>query len=229
MALLNNTDLEGKFNHASTGLFKTNTVGAIGSDDARALVEDLTDSYVNKVEDIYTSYSVTASGTDTYTATPSPALTAYAANTRFFIKFTNANTGAATLNLNALGAIAIKKSGTTALSSGDIAAGQVLQLLYDGTNFQVVGGGGGGGGGAWGSITGTLSSQTDLQTALNAKAALASPTFTGTPAAPTAAAATNTTQIATTAFVQQEIASVGSSSDESELALVNSMYNYTQR
>lgn len=32
-------------------------------------------------------------------------------------------------------------------------------------------------------------------------AALASPTFTGTPAAPTAAAATNTTQIATTAFV----------------------------
>ncbi len=32
----------------------------------------------------------------------------------------------------------------------------------------------------WGSITGTLSAQTDLQTALNAKAPLASPTFTGT-------------------------------------------------
>jgi hypothetical protein len=30
--------------------------------------------------------------------------------------------------------------------------------------------GGGGGGGAWGGITGTLSDQTDLQTALNAKA-----------------------------------------------------------
>ena len=36
-------------------------------------------------------------------------------------------------------------------------------------------------------------------------ATLASPTFTGTPTAPTAAAATNTTQIATTAFVQQEV------------------------
>ena len=35
-------------------------------------------------------------------------------------------------------------------------------------------------------------------------AALASPTFTGTPAAPTASAGTNTTQIATTAFVQGE-------------------------
>lgn len=33
---------------------------------------------------------------------------------------------------------------------------------------------------AWGSITGTLANQTDLQTALNLKAPLASPTFTGT-------------------------------------------------
>jgi hypothetical protein len=39
-------------------------------------------------------------------------------------------------------------------------------------------------GGTWGSITGTLSSQTDLQTALNLKAPLASPTFTGTVTAP---------------------------------------------
>ena len=36
-------------------------------------------------------------------------------------------------------------------------------------------------------------------------AALASPTFTGTPAAPTAAADTSTTQIATTAYVQGEL------------------------
>jgi hypothetical protein len=54
---------------------------------------------------------------------------------------------------------------------------------------------------AWGGITGTLSNQSDLNTALAAKAPLASPTLTGTPAAPTAAADTNTTQIATTAFV----------------------------
>ena len=42
---------------------------------------------------------------------------------------------------------------------------------------------------------------TATQTALNLKANLASPTLTGTPAAPTATAGTNTTQIATTAFV----------------------------
>ena len=40
-----------------------------------------------------------------------------------------------------------------------------------------------------------------VQTAVNSKADIASPTLTGTPAAPTAAADTNTTQIATTAFV----------------------------
>ena len=45
-----------------------------------------------------------------------------------------------------------------------------------------------------------------LQTELDAKAPLASPSLTGTPSAPTAAADTSTTQIATTAFVQQELA-----------------------
>lgn len=44
----------------------------------------------------------------------------------------------------------------------------------------------------------------DIQAQLNAKAPINSPTLTGTPAAPTAAAGTNTTQIATTAFVAAE-------------------------
>jgi len=47
----------------------------------------------------------------------------------------------------------------------------------------------------------------DLDAAVVLKAPIASPTFTGVPAAPTAVTTTNTTQIATTAFVQQEIAS----------------------
>ena len=41
-----------------------------------------------------------------------------------------------------------------------------------------------------------------LKVELDKKANLASPTFTGTPAAPTAAVGTNTTQVATTAFVE---------------------------
>ena len=48
-----------------------------------------------------------------------------------------------------------------------------------------------------------------IQTAVNSKANLQSPTFTGTPAAPTAAEGTNTTQVATTAFVSTAVANVG--------------------
>lgn len=49
--------------------------------------------------------------------------------------------------------------------------------------------------------TGTVALSSDLAT----YAPLASPTLTGTPAAPTAAADTNTTQVATTAFVMTEV------------------------
>jgi hypothetical protein len=46
----------------------------------------------------------------------------------------------------------------------------------------------------------------NIQTAIATKADLASPTFTGTPLAPTASSGTSTTQLATTAFVQTAIA-----------------------
>ena len=42
---------------------------------------------------------------------------------------------------------------------------------------------------------------TNIATAVNSKADVASPTFTGTPSAPTATTGTNTTQLATTAYV----------------------------
>ena len=46
-----------------------------------------------------------------------------------------------------------------------------------------------------------------IQTAVNSKADVNSPALSGTPTAPTASAATDTTQIATTAFVQDQKAS----------------------
>lgn len=50
---------------------------------------------------------------------------------------------------------------------------------------------------------------TATQTALDLKAPLASPVFTGMPAAPTAALGTDTTQLATTAFVQDAVNDLG--------------------
>lgn len=81
---------------------------------------------------------VEAAGTDTYTGNFSkPFFLAYFQMMRIRVRFTNANTGAATINLNGLGAIAIKKSVSTALSAGDIMAGGIYELCYDGTNFQI--------------------------------------------------------------------------------------------
>lgn len=51
-------------------------------------------------------------------------------------------------------------------------------------------------------------------------APLASPTFTGTPAAPTASGGTNTTQIATTAFVQSAVSGVSGSATFKQTKLI---------
>lgn len=62
---------------------------------------------------------------------------------------------------------------------------------------------------------------TAQQAALDLKAPLASPTLTGVPAAPTAAPATNTTQLATTAFVIANAAQVVHVADRAALLAVN--------
>lgn len=160
MANLSKLDYQGKYNNSSTGLFKDNTTKDIGADDVRTLVEDTSDSFYNKTDDAHTLIpQFTASGTDTYTATPSPAISSYAAGQTFKILFTNANTGAATLNLNGVGAASITKNGTTALQAGDISAGSIKILAYDGTRFQMISGTGTGAGGRVRTVTGADNSE----------------------------------------------------------------------
>ena len=79
------------------------------------------------------------SGANTITATASPPITAYATGQTFRFVSAGANTGAVTLNINALGAKAVTKTGTTALAAGDIPSGAVVEVVYDGTQFQMLG------------------------------------------------------------------------------------------
>lgn len=152
--------------------------------------------------------SGTATGTDTYAVTASPAITSYVAGQSYYITFTNANTGSATLNINSIGAKAITKTGTTALVSGDIKAGQTLALVYDGTRLQIIGDG-------EGNVSQTITngvttlapSEDAVFDALALKAPLASPALTGTPTAPTQSANDNSTKIATTAYADAAAAS----------------------
>lgn len=79
-----------------------------------------------------------ASGTNAYALTTSSELDGYFNGLVCVVTFPNANTGASTLNLNSLGAKAIQLNGA-ALTSGQIPENSTLELLYDGTNFQITG------------------------------------------------------------------------------------------
>lgn len=74
-------------------------------------------------------------------------LTAYAAGQRFQFKATASNTGPVTAKIGALAAVAVKKSeggGLVDLVGGDIRAGALYDLNFDGTYFQLGGGVGAG-------------------------------------------------------------------------------------
>lgn len=88
---------------------------------------------------LLSDYVADTGAADAYVITPSPAITAYTAGQTFSFKAANTNTTASTINVNALGAKDIKKlDGATALVAGDIVAGQIIVIEYDGTNFQMV-------------------------------------------------------------------------------------------
>ncbi len=83
------------------------------------------------------SYAVDSVGTDSYAITLSPVVASYVAGQRFSFKAGTANTGPATLNVNAIGPISIKKNKSLDLQTGDIVSGQIIDVEYDGTNFQM--------------------------------------------------------------------------------------------
>lgn len=236
----------------------------------------------------------TAAATQAKTVTITGFPTTLKAGLSVRIKFTNAQTyaGAPTLSVNSIGAKTIRRVNGTSAAQYEWVAGEVLDLVYDGTYWTLVDGGmattdyygitklssstsststsmaatpsavkaaydladskqdnittngilkGNGSGTISAAIPGTdyqapLTAGTDYATpgaipvaatatpvmdstaavgnsakyaredhvhgSDTSKANLASPTFTGIPAAPTAANGTNTTQLATTAFVQ---------------------------
>lgn len=83
-------------------------------------------------------FAADAGASDAYAITLSPALTAYAAGQSLVFKANTSNTGAATLNVNALGAKNVKKYCNGAISdleTNDIKASQLVHVSYDGTQY----------------------------------------------------------------------------------------------
>lgn len=71
------------------------------------------------------------------TATVSPPITTLVKGTTLLIKASQTNTGAATINPNAIGVTTITRADGSALGPGDIETGEIAILIFDGTNFQL--------------------------------------------------------------------------------------------
>lgn len=83
---------------------------------------------------------LTASGTDTYTATIS-GVTSYTDGDTYLVRFTNGNTTGATLNINSLGAKTLYRNNDGAIIGGDIWNGGEMLCVYNSTlnAFQCIG------------------------------------------------------------------------------------------
>lgn len=83
-------------------------------------------------------YAASSTGTDAYAITLTPAVTTYTTGDIYVFQADVANTGNATLNVNALGAKNILNRNGLTLHDSDILANSINIVVYDGTNFQVM-------------------------------------------------------------------------------------------
>jgi hypothetical protein len=89
-------------------------------------------------------YATTAGAANVQTAAFTPTVAAYAAGQTFVIKIGAGltNTAATTLNVDGRGAKNVFLNGA-ALAGGELVAGEIYVVVYDGTQLQIVGAGGG--------------------------------------------------------------------------------------
>lgn len=80
-----------------------------------------------------------AGSSNTYTANASPVITAYAAGQTFRFLSDKTNSGAATLNINSVGAKAIRNPDNSALATDQLVSGRIIEVFYDAAtdNFKI--------------------------------------------------------------------------------------------
>ncbi|MEN6332248.1 MAG: hypothetical protein ABFD57_09695 [Smithella sp.] len=98
----------------------------------------ITNQILQAIKRISNYYSVTTGSDNVYMLTLSPEPDAYIEGMPIMFKASFSNTDVATLNINGLGAKALKKNIIDALEPGDIQANKIYIVIYDGTNIQVL-------------------------------------------------------------------------------------------
>ena len=78
------------------------------------------------------------SGINSITGSLSTPLTGYQTGMSVYLAITSDNTDSVTVSLNSLPAVPVRKNGSEALEVGDLLNGMVVQLVFDGSAFQVL-------------------------------------------------------------------------------------------
>lgn len=93
-----------------------------------------------QVQDSGFQWLTSVSGTDTIAASAVPVILSYSAGQTFRFISAGANaTSSVSLNINSLGAKSVVKNGGAVLVAGDIPSGAVVEVVYDGAQFQIIG------------------------------------------------------------------------------------------
>lgn len=121
--------------------------GYSGNIDAQTAITCLNnEEFINQVENVVSTpetlipliYAIDGGSSDSYAISLDVPPSSYVSGMYIAFKANTANTGACTLDVNSVGAVAIKKNGTEDLNDNDIKAGQIVQVVFDGTNWQLM-------------------------------------------------------------------------------------------
>ncbi|CAB5195090.1 hypothetical protein UFOVP172_51, partial [uncultured Caudovirales phage] len=109
-------------------VLKSSTYVQIGTYDSIPAINDTTSI----------SNLITVAGTNALTALATPTLGGYAVGAQYNFIAQNTNTAAMTIDIDTLGVKSITKLGSLPLVAGDVQAGALVVIEYDGTQFQML-------------------------------------------------------------------------------------------
>lgn len=156
--------------------FDVTTPGAITGGQTVLSTTGTTVTLSGNVNATVNSSDTIAFSNNAYVASIAPIPPALVPGISVKVKLNSTNTGAATFNLNGLGAVSVKRGTLANLIGGDLYFGQVVELVYDGTQWQVQNFDGIGAGSTITNTATTVSIPYAVDTSTTANTVLAAPT-----------------------------------------------------
>ena len=117
--------------HIDSVLSNSRGDGTITPQEHNNLLKDVVDT-------LFPTYG-SVTGTDTYIVAMNVTQVGYQEGKTYLLSFANTNTGAATLNVDTLGAKGIKKGANVDLAASDIVVGKIYEVRYNlaDDNFKI--------------------------------------------------------------------------------------------